>query len=129
MKVSKNSISVWPGYVAAISCLVLSLLLLSAIIVSVITQIGMIAAAYRNELRSSAIRSSIRRNDVQRDPLTGNDPLFFHNLGVGNMSEKYDPTRMTYPVQRTFWTAACGLVQRMTASMTHGLTQLQKATP
>lgn len=56
MKVSKNSISVWPGYVAAISCLVLSLLLLAAIIVSVITQLGMIAAAYRKELVLEALK-------------------------------------------------------------------------
>ena len=40
----------WPGYVAAISCLVLGLLLTASIIASLITQLGFIAADYAAKL-------------------------------------------------------------------------------
>lgn len=40
----------WPGYVAAISCLVLGLLLTASIIASLITQLGFIAADYATKL-------------------------------------------------------------------------------
>ena len=56
MKIAKGSVSVWPGYVAAISCLVLSLLLLASIIVSLITQLGTIAAAYNDQLVAEALK-------------------------------------------------------------------------
>jgi hypothetical protein len=42
---SKEMVSIWPGYVAAIASLVLSLLLLLAILALAMTQVG--AAGYR----------------------------------------------------------------------------------
>lgn len=40
MKSSNDSLSVWPGYVAAIASLVLSMLLLLAVLVFAMTQVG-----------------------------------------------------------------------------------------
>lgn len=46
----------WPGYVAAISCLVLGLLLTASIIASLITQLGIIAADYTAALLAASQR-------------------------------------------------------------------------
>ncbi len=46
----KGSVSVWPGYVAAVSSLVLSLLLLAGVLVVAITQIGQVAQEYNDQL-------------------------------------------------------------------------------
>ncbi len=56
MSSESGSVSVWPGYVAAVSCLVLSLLLLAAIVVSLITQLGTLAAAHNETLRQAALK-------------------------------------------------------------------------
>ena len=56
MSSDSGSVSVWPGYVAAVSCLVLSLLLLAAIVVSLITQLGSLAAAYNETLRQASLK-------------------------------------------------------------------------
>jgi len=49
----------WPGYVAAISCLVLGLLLTASIIASLITQLGVIAADYAAKLLAGLERPPI----------------------------------------------------------------------
>jgi len=50
MRQHGSSYNFWPGYVAAISCLVLGLLLTASIIASLITQLGVIAADYAAKL-------------------------------------------------------------------------------
>lgn len=49
MELAKNAPSVWPGYVAAVASLVLSLLLLLAILVFAMTQVGNIVSIYIQE--------------------------------------------------------------------------------
>jgi len=46
----------WPGYVAAISCLVLGLLLVASIIAALITQLGLIGAKYSQALVAEMLR-------------------------------------------------------------------------
>lgn len=50
MKLSNNVPSIWPGYVAAVASLVLSLLLLLAILVFALTQVGALVSAYMKEI-------------------------------------------------------------------------------
>lgn len=63
MKSSNDSLSVWPGYVAAIASLVLSMLLLLAVLVFAMTQVGGIVAKYSDEIMHSAL------NEVKNRPL------------------------------------------------------------
>ena len=56
-----GSVNVWPGYVAAISCLVLSLLLLSSIVVVMISQLGQYAQRYNETLVQKAIANKKHR--------------------------------------------------------------------
>ena len=56
----KVSISVWPGYVAAVSSLVLSLLLLAGVLVVAITQIGRLVEGYNDQLVVAAIEDERR---------------------------------------------------------------------
>lgn len=50
MKLANNVPSVWPGYVAAIASLVLSLLLLLAILVFALTQVGNLVSQFRADI-------------------------------------------------------------------------------
>lgn len=50
MKLAQTAPSIWPGYVAAIASLVLSLLLLLAILVFALTQVGNIVTQYTQEI-------------------------------------------------------------------------------
>jgi hypothetical protein len=50
MKLSNHAPSIWPGYVAAVASLVLSLLLLLAILVFAMTQVGSLVSAYMKEI-------------------------------------------------------------------------------
>lgn len=63
MKMTGMATSIWPGYVAAIASLVLSLLLLLAILVISITQVGSIVGQYMQELlRSELLSKTIKTN-------------------------------------------------------------------
>jgi hypothetical protein len=55
MKLAKNVPSVWPGYVAAIASLVLSLLLLLAILVFALTQVGNLVSNYREAIMKAVL--------------------------------------------------------------------------
>lgn len=56
MKTATSVPSVWPGYVAAIASLVLSLLLLLAILVFALTQVGHLVSAYMQNLMREALQ-------------------------------------------------------------------------
>ena len=71
MMTSQSVPSVWPGYVAAIASLVLSLLLLLAILVFALTQVGNLVSSFMQEiLRATLIseqsKNSSRVNSTQR---------------------------------------------------------------
>lgn len=57
MSATQNVPSVWPGYVAAIASLVLSLLLLLAILVFALTQVGNLVSAYMQELLRTSLQA------------------------------------------------------------------------
>ncbi len=57
MSTTQNVPSVWPGYVAAIASLVLSLLLLLAILVFALTQVGNLVSAYMQELLRTSLQA------------------------------------------------------------------------
>lgn len=80
MSATQNVPSVWPGYVAAIASLVLSLLLLLAILVFALTQVGNLVSAYMQELLRDSLKaeqantkSSPKR--VEPTKSTSNPPL------------------------------------------------------
>jgi hypothetical protein len=65
MKLAKNVPSVWPGYVAAIASLVLSLLLLLAILVFALTQVGNLVSNYREAIMKAVLAAErFRTSDV-----------------------------------------------------------------
>jgi hypothetical protein len=66
MSMEKDSLSVWPGYVAAVSCLVLSLLLLASIVVSMLSQVASISADYNKILLESALKKFIAPEAVSK---------------------------------------------------------------
>jgi len=59
MRQQGGAFNFWPGYVAAISCLVLGLLLTASIIASLITQLGFIAADYTAKLLAMTQRVAV----------------------------------------------------------------------
>lgn len=62
---SESGFQFWPGYVAAISCLVLGLLLVASVVASLTTQLGFIAADYNAALLAQALRSAAARAEAQ----------------------------------------------------------------
>ena len=66
MELSSTSSSVWPGYVAAVSSLVLSLLLLAGVLVVSISQASRIVDAYNKKLIKSLILDEQRELELQR---------------------------------------------------------------
>ncbi len=62
---TKESISVWPGYVAAVASLVMSLLLLAGVLVVAITQVGQMVDGYNRELMAAAIEDERRALEMQ----------------------------------------------------------------
>lgn len=68
MRVSQHVPSVWPGYVAAIASLVLSLLLLLAILVFALTQVGNFVSAYTQELLRETLQSAQSQTSAKALP-------------------------------------------------------------
>ncbi len=65
MRSSIGVVSVWPGYVAAVASLVLSLLLLAGVLVVAITQIGRVVGAYNDQLMVAALEDERRAMEVE----------------------------------------------------------------
>lgn len=64
MRLSKGSDSVWPGYVAAVASLLLSLLLLAGVLVVAISQIGRVVGSYNKQLLSEIIQDERRAEEL-----------------------------------------------------------------
>jgi hypothetical protein len=62
---SETGFQFWPGYVAAISCLVLGLLLVASVVASLTTQLGLIAADVNSALLAQALRRAAARAEAQ----------------------------------------------------------------
>jgi hypothetical protein len=62
---SETGFQFWPGYVAAISCLVLGLLLVASVVASLTTQLGLIAADVNSALLAQAFRRAAARAEAQ----------------------------------------------------------------
>ncbi len=62
----QGTISVWPGYVAAVASLVLSLLLLAGVLVVAITQVGRLVDGYNEQLMVAAIEDERRALEIER---------------------------------------------------------------
>jgi hypothetical protein len=60
-----QAISVWPGYVAAVASLVMSLLLLAAIMVFAITRVGQVVGDYNDELMVAVIEDELRAIEIE----------------------------------------------------------------
>jgi hypothetical protein len=69
MKLEKNAPSVWPGYVAAIASLVLSLLLLLAILVFALTQVGNLVSNYREAIMKAVLDAERFRTSDMDQPM------------------------------------------------------------
>jgi hypothetical protein len=65
LKVAQG-ISVWPGYVAAVASLVLSLLLLSGVMVFAITQVGQLVGAYNEDLMLAVVEDEARALEIEK---------------------------------------------------------------
>ena len=91
---SKETNAIWPGYVAAIASLVLSLLLLLAILVFAMTQVGNMVSNYNEQLMRAVLEEDARKTTPAPDTHT-----------VGNPSSKSNavsPTSKTAPNQIRF---------------------------
>ncbi len=64
MKMASESTSVWPGYVAAVASLLLSLLLLAGVLVVAISQIGRVVGSYNRQLLSEIIGDERRAEEI-----------------------------------------------------------------
>ena len=62
MKLGKGSPSVWPGYVAAMASLLLSLLLLLSVLVYAMTQVGTIAERYAQQIMRAVMQDELNRS-------------------------------------------------------------------
>jgi hypothetical protein len=66
MNTGDSSSSVWPGYVAAVSSLVLSLLLLAGVLVVAISQAGRVVDAYNRQLVAAVIADEIELQSLNQ---------------------------------------------------------------
>ena len=64
MKLSGDSASVWPGYVAAVASLLLSLLLLAGVLVVAISQVGRLVGSYNRQLLVEIIEDERRAEEI-----------------------------------------------------------------
>jgi len=64
MKLSGGSASVWPGYVAAVASLLLSLLLLAGVLVVAISQLGRVVGSYNRQLLVELIEDERRSEEI-----------------------------------------------------------------
>ena len=64
MKMASESTSVWPGYVAAVASLLLSLLLLAGVLVVAISQIGRVVGSYNRQLLAEVIEDERRTEEI-----------------------------------------------------------------
>lgn len=85
MKTAENVPSVWPGYVAAIASLVLSLLLLLAILVFALTQVGHLVSAYMQTLLQETLQ------DVPSQPVAPQPPQVQARQGASAPSSRSSP--------------------------------------
>lgn len=67
--ISRETAAIWPGYVAAIASLVLSLLLLLAILVFAMTQVSNIVASYTEQLMRAVLDEEARKVVPEPTPL------------------------------------------------------------
>lgn len=65
---SKETAAIWPGYVAAIASLVLSLLLLLAILVFAMTQVSNIVASYTEQLMRAILQEEAQKSALEQSP-------------------------------------------------------------
>ncbi len=68
MRLANNAPSVWPGYVAAVASLVLSLLLLLAILVFALTQIGNLVSRFRAEILRGLLQAESQTRPASPAP-------------------------------------------------------------
>lgn len=59
-------VSFWPGYVAAVASLVLSLLLLSGVMVIAVTQVGQLVSAYNEDLMVAVLEDELRTIELEK---------------------------------------------------------------
>lgn len=62
---ANDSTSVWPGYVAAVASLLLSLLLLAGVLVVAISQIGRLVGSYNRQLLAEIIEDERRTEAIE----------------------------------------------------------------
>jgi hypothetical protein len=77
VQLSKGLINVWPGYVAAVSSLVLSLLLLAGILVVSISQAGRVVDSYNRKLIATLVADEERvqqLEELRKQPLPAPAP-------------------------------------------------------
>ncbi len=78
MQSSRGVASIWPGYVAAVASLVLSLLLLAGVLVVAITQVGRLVGAYNDQLMMAALedeRSAMEVESLQARAKAAQPPM------------------------------------------------------
>lgn len=63
---AQQVVSVWPGYVAAVASLVLSLLLLAGVMVFAITQVGRLVGLYNEDLMTAVVQDELRALELER---------------------------------------------------------------
>lgn len=66
MELPRGSISVWPGYVAAVASLLLSLLLLAGVLVVSMTQVGRVVGAYNQQLLVTIAEDERRKIELEQ---------------------------------------------------------------
>jgi hypothetical protein len=66
LEIARSSTNVWPGYVAAVSSLLLSLLLLAGVLAVAISQAGRVVEAYNNKLIASVILDEQRGQELEK---------------------------------------------------------------
>lgn len=66
MRLARGSDTVWPGYVAAVASLLLSLLMLAGVLVVAISQIGRVVGSYNRQLLSEIIQDERRAEELEQ---------------------------------------------------------------
>lgn len=120
MKTAENVPSVWPGYVAAIASLVLSLLLLLAILVFALTQVGHLVSAYMQTLLQETLQQ------VQSLPLGGPPPRAPGAQGVQVLAARSSHPTAGSPVRQVRLVFAADLADIPAAQLAEVVNMLRQ---
>lgn len=125
MEIARSSTNVWPGYVAAVSSLLLSLLLLAGVLAVAISQAGRVVEAYNNKLITSVILDEQRGQELEKLRTATSDK----QIAVTQPTASSLPTQSRIEKEQASWSVLERTLQMKAAEFEKIQDELQSLMP